>query len=384
MKNSFCTILLAILTLVCQSQTKNKDMRVIAYYFGGPAPLDNYDVTQMTHIIFCFGRQLDGNRYKVSKTDTATIQKMVSLKAKNPNLKVLLSLGGAGGCTTCSDAFSTEKGRKEFVQSIKEMHQYFGTDGLDLDWEFPSYEQNAGMKYRPEDVHNFTLLVKELKTLGKKYEVTFAVGAHKGILETTAEWKEVMKYADLVNIMSYDIGIYNDNALIPQYAQRTALNPEFRLNPHHTALYSTPQQERSTDWCVKYLLSQGVPAKKIIVGAAFYGKMYATNDGKNNGLHQPGKRITTSASFKNFPTQLSVDSGWVHHWDDVAKAPYAYNPNKKIFVTYEDKRSIELKTKYVLDKKLGGIMFWQLGQDTFTDGLLNSIDKVKKTYNPAK
>ena len=264
------------------------------------------------------------------------------------------------------------------------MHNYFGTDGLDLDWEFPGYEQNAGMKYRPEDVHNFTLLVKELKTLGKKYEVTFAVGAHKGILETTAEWGEVMKYADLVNIMSYDIGIYSDNALIPQHALRTAKNPEFRLNPHHTALYSTPQQERSVDWCVRYLLDQGVPPRKIIVGAAFYGKMYATNDSTNNGLHQPGKRIATSASFKNFSVQLSADSGWVHHWDDVAKAPYAYNAGKKIFITYDDKRSVELKTKYVIDNKLGGIMFWQLGQDTFTDGLLNTIDKVKKNYNPAK
>jgi chitinase len=112
--------------------------------------------------------------------------------------------------------------------------------------------------------------------------------------------------------------------------------------------------------------------------------MYATDDSKNNGLHQPGKRIATSASFKNFPIQLSADSGWVHHWDDVAKAPFGYNPEKKIFVTYDDKRSVELKAKYVVDRKLGGMMFWQLGQDTFTDGLLNTIYKIKKDYNSEK
>ena len=45
-------------------------------------------------------------------------------------------------------------------------------------------------------------------------------------------------------------------------------------------------------------------------------------------------------------------------------APYMYNPGKKLFVTFDDKRSVELKTRYVIDKKLGGIMFWQLGNDT--------------------
>jgi chitinase len=73
----------------------------------------------------------------------------------------------------------------------------------------------------------------------------------------------------------------------------------------------------------------------------------------------------------------------VYYWDEVAKAPYLYNPAKKLFFTYDDKRSLELKTKYVIDNKLGGIMFWHLGHDTYTDGLLQTIDTVKKNYTPA-
>jgi chitinase len=41
-----------------------------------------------------------------------------------------------------------------------------------------------------------------------------------------------------------------------------------------------------------------------------------------------------------------------------------------------------MKTKYVIDNKLGGIMYWHLGQDFFKDGLLDVIDKVKRTYIP--
>jgi chitinase len=195
-----------------------------------------------------------------------------------------------------------------------------------------------------------------------------------------------MKYADLVNLMSYDIGIYPPSASIVEYAVRQAQAPAFRLNPLHVALYSTPEQERSVDFCIQYMLKAGVPPEKIIVGAAFYGKAFSTESDTNDGLYQPGKRVTNAGSlnFKDLGVRLSPDSGWVKHWDNVAMVPYAYNASKKLFVTYEDKRSVDLKAKYVLDHKLGGIMFWQLGGDTYTDGLLNTIDQDKKTYTPAK
>ena len=59
---------------------------------------------------------------------------------------------------------------------------------------------------------------------------------------------------------------------------------------------------------------------------------------------------------------------------DTVKAPYGYNPAQKLFATFDDKRSMELKSKYVIEKKLGGIMFWQLGDDTFSNGLLQTIN----------
>ncbi|MCW3109617.1 MAG: hypothetical protein JWQ09_4123 [Segetibacter sp.] len=376
------------------SETGN-NIRVISYYYGGPAPLDSFDVNQMTHFIFCFG-QLEGNRFKITKTDSATVQKMVSLKKKNPQLKVIVSLGGGRGCKTCSNAFATQEGRQEFAQSMKAFHEYFGTDGLDLDWEFPNIEHFPGQSYSPADKKNFTLLVKEIKKRNHQYELSFAAGAHEGIFETVVEWKKVMKVMNYVNLMTYDIGSYQNRPKFPQY-RHLSLGSDSKNTAHHTALYSTPDQlhsvpgsysqfstpgqERSVDFCVKYLLKLGVPARKLIVGAAFYGRMYENVENLNNGLYQPGK-FKGSVNYKNFKQQLSADSGFVYYWDDIAKAPWLYNAAKKIFVTYDDKRSIELKTKYVIDNKLGGIMFWQLGSDTYKDGLLDVIDKVKRTYHP--
>jgi chitinase len=385
---------ICILTLPVFSQPVNT-IKVLSYYLGSATPLDNFDVNQMTHIIFCFG-QLEGNRFKLSKADSATIQKMVSLKKKNPRLKVILSLGGGRGCKTCSDAFNTKAGREEFARSINECHRYFGTDGLDLDWEFPNVEHFPGQKYSPADKKNFTKLVKTIRKFNPQYELSFAAGAHEGIFETVVEWKKVMRKMDYVNLMTYDIGSYQNRPKSPQY-RHLSLGDDSKNTAHHTALYSTPDQlhsvpgsysqystpgqERSVDFCVKYLLNKGIPANKLIVGAAFYGRIYENVDNVNDGLYQPGKYKGTVA-FKSFPAQFSADSGFVFHWDEIAKAPYLYNPMKKIFVTYDDKQSVELKTKYVIENKLGGIMFWQLSNDTFSGGLLDVIDKVKKSYIP--
>ena len=46
--------------------------------------------------------------------------------------------------------------------------------------------------------------------------------------------------------------------------------------------------------------------------------------------------------------------------------------------TYDDTNSIKLKTEYVIKNNLNGIMFWQLADDSFSNGLLNVIDDVKK------
>jgi chitinase len=64
------------------------------------------------------------------------------------------------------------------------------------------------------------------------------------------------------------------------------------------------------------------------------------------------------------------------YWDDTAKAPYMYSLIKKQMITWDDERSIMLKTKYAVDHKLNGIMFWQLADDKTNGGLLDAIYKV--------
>src|SRR5262245_60561048 len=112
----------------------NSDISVIGYFAGRATALDSFPVEKLTHLIFSFchlkGSQLSVNR----ASDTTCIQKMVSLKQKYPSLKIILSLGGWGGCKDCSNVFSTRRGRKEFARSTREVMESFHTDGIDLDW----------------------------------------------------------------------------------------------------------------------------------------------------------------------------------------------------------------------------------------------------------
>ena len=349
---------LLIVSLTVQAQTTK--FSIIAYYSGGPETVDSIPAEKLTHIIFSFCH-LKGNRLNVDNgRDSVTIQKLVGLKTRNPELKVILSLGGWGGCPSCSDVFSTAHGREEFAQSTLELNQYFKSDGIDLDWEYPTIEGHPGHKFVPEDMKNFTALVQELRRrMGRNYEISFAAGGFQKFLDESVEWIPVMTQVDRVNIMSYDL-----------------INGYSTVTGHHTPLYSTPKQHESTDNAVQYLIKLGIPRNKLVIGGAFYARVWENVPSKNKGLYQPGK-FKTSIDYKKFPTELSPQSGFVHYWDDVAKAPYAYNEKKKLFATFDDKKSIRHKTQYAIDNQLDGIMFWELTHDT-RDGLVDVIYNLKQ------
>ena len=343
-----------------QNRKEGLELAVIAYYSGNSKAIDSYPVKKLTHIIYSFCH-LKGNKLNVDNADdSATIKKLVSLKAINPKLKVLLSLGGWAGCEFCSPVFATDDGRTDFANSVKEVNDYFKTDGIDLDWEYPSIEGYPGHKYQSSDRVNFTSLVKTIRnSIGDQHEISFAAGGFNEFLKRSIDWKEVMPVVNFVNLMSYD--------LVNGFSTTTG---------HHTPLYSTVQQTESADNAINYLISAGVPADKIVIGSAFYGRTWERVPADNNGLYQSGK-FKSFIPYRLFNQLVSTDSGFVFFQDTIAKAPYAYNATKRTFATFDDKLSIRNKTKYVKDKGLHGVMFWELTLDSYSDGLLDVIDKVK-------
>lgn len=341
-----------------QAETAPASPKIIAYYMGDGSDLQRYNVGQLTHIIYSF-LHLNGNQLSFdSAKDKQALQRLVALKKQHPDLKVMLSLGGWGGCETCSDIFNNAENRKAFAKSTLAIIEEYQADGIDLDWEYPTISGFPGHKFAAYDSANFTALIQELRAVfGNRYELSFAAGGFDSFLETAVDWDAIMPLLDNVNLMSYDI-----------------VNGATPHTGHHTALYSTPQQKDSTDNAVQFLLRKGVAPEKIIIGTAFYARVWEQVSATNNGLYQPGVHID-GADYKEFATRFNPADGFIYHWDDIAKAPSFYSPSKKIFATFDDKRSLAEKARYVQQYKLGGMMFWQLPHDTDKDGLLDAIYK---------
>jgi chitinase len=347
-------------TVNAQSAANARRLAVIGYYAGRNTAIDSFAVGKLTHVIFSFCH-LRGDRLSVSNAnDSAIIHHLVALKEKNPGLRVILSMGGWGGCKTCSDVFATDSGRRAFAQSARELTGYFQTDGIDLDWEYPALENVPGYPYTPRDKDHFTEVVRLLrKSLGRKAEISFAAGGFTTYLQTSIDWARIAPLVDYVNLMTYDL-----------------VNGYSNITGHHTPLYSTPEQTESADHAVRWLDSAGVPLRKLVIGMAFYGRVFQGVDSNNNGLYRPG-HFLRGVAYRDQATILSPDSGYVYHWDQVAQAPYAYNARDQRFASFDDTLSIRLKTEYAIRKGLGGVMFWQLAEDKFTGGLLDVIDNTK-------
>ena len=123
-----------------------------------------------------------------------------------------------------------------------------------------------------------------------------------------------------------------------------------------------------------------MPSKKLVIGAAFYARIWENVSADKNGLYQKGK-FRNGVSSRNFSTLFLKDSGFVYYLDSLSQSSWYYNSNKKWFATFDDAASIRLKTAYAIKHNLNGIMFWQLADDSFfTDGLLDVIDDTKKKY----
>jgi len=81
----------------------------------------------------------------------------VGLKAQNPDLKVLVAIGGWGqGSERFSNMAKDDAKRKTFIASVVTFLRNREFDGLDMDWEYPGLRGGDPVV----DKENFVLLLK--------------------------------------------------------------------------------------------------------------------------------------------------------------------------------------------------------------------------------
>jgi chitinase len=362
-------VLACVLALQCATSfaetnaaPRAEDFRVVAYVAGWSMPAGLHP-EHLTHINFAFAKIEDGGVPGFEDPEAPQkLRTLRALKRKNPALKVLVSVGGweAEGF---SDAALTDASRATFARSTLALLRQYSLDGVDLDWEYPG-QGVAGIKYRAQDKENFTLLVKTLREAfdtasradKRHYLLTIAGADHEYF--DHVEMKDVARYVDWINVMSYDF-----------------FNSLTKTTGHHAGLYpstSAAPTDRNADTAITQYLAASVSPKKLVLGVAFYGREFAGVRAVNNGLNQPYEHYAGDHSYAELVANFIGKQAFVRYWDDIAKAPYLWNSASRTFISYDDPRSIGIKTIYAKGHHLGGMMFWELSQDK--DGaLLNAI-----------
>jgi chitinase len=321
--------------------------RVVAYVTGWQTPPD-IPATKLTHINFAFARiDAEGKAVLPHPGVPDNLEYLRSLKAKNPQLKILLSVGGweAEGF---SDAAASAASRETFARSVVALLRAHSLDGVDLDWEYPG-QSVAGIKSRPEDKQNFTALLQEMRAqLGNRYLLTIA-SADREYFRFT-EMDRLHVYLDWINVMSYDFF----NSLTP-------------TTGHHAGLYASAfaaPDDRNADASVKQHLAAGIPPQKLVLGVAFYGRGFAGVKPFHDGVNQPYERFEAAHPYSELVAKFIDRNGFVREWDAKAQAPFLWNAQTRAFITYDDPQSIAIKAEYVRKHGLGGVMFWELSQDS--------------------
>jgi chitinase len=99
------------------------------------------------------------------------------------------------------------------------------------------------------------------------------------------------------------------------------------------------------------------------MGIAFYGKGKVVESTANNGLYQVPVKGMRGGGYTYLKDSVVNQKGFIRYWDDESKAPYLFNADKKIFITYDDEQSVKAKCDYVKKYKLAGAMFWEYSSD---------------------
>jgi chitinase len=245
------------------STVANK-VEIIAYVFLRDRVLGPNEVAakKLTRINYAFANVSDGKVVEGFARDKENFAILKGLKQRNPDLKVLVSVGGWTWSKNFSDAALTKESRKIFIDSAVDFVIKYDLDGLDIDWEYPGLKGDDNT-FRPEDKENYTLLLKELRLrfnregtrLHRHLYTSIATGSGKDFLEHT-EMAKVQLYVDSINVMTYDMYGGDKNT------------------GHHSPLYENPDDPKhvSSNKSVHNYLEVGVKPNKIVLGVPFYGK----------------------------------------------------------------------------------------------------------------
>ncbi|XP_075974306.1 chitinase-3-like protein [Anticarsia gemmatalis] len=339
--------------------------KVVSCYYNLPNESDEHQLMPnsihpylCTHINVAFAR-IFNKEITLDDSQVRSLQDVVKLKQHNPNLKILLSVGGAGNDRGFSDMVVNHASRKVFIKSIKRILRNYTLDGVDLDWEFPAlHNVQVGGRER----QHFSQLLREIRMEyireRRDYLLTIAAAAPETIVNISYDIDQVNQYVDYVNIMTYDYHFYT------KFTPFTGFNsPLYARSTEHMYLATL-----NINYTVHMYMDKGLDPNKIVVGIPTYGHTFKLVNPNNPRVGSPASGFGSigGGGFVNYPDICSFISNVSNvnvKEDSDAKVPYMYKDYE--WVSYDTPQSVREKAKFIKDKKLRGAMIYSLNADDY-------------------
>jgi GH18 family chitinase len=256
------------------------------------------------------------------------------------NKKIVVGVGGANSHDQFVSMVAAPTDRAAFVQNLTDFVIEHGYDGAVIDWEFP---QSAA------DRQNLNALMAELRVrfdaTGRDLQLNIAVSAG----DWFGQWIDtdaITPLADYYLVMTYSY----HGGWSSQSGHNTPLYP-----PSPGADISGSVDESIYYWAE----TRGVPRSQIILGLAFYGISFDSED-----LYQP---FTTFGQVGYNDIKPLIGDGYTRHWDSTCQVPYLTEDSGPTLWSYDDPQSIGLKCDYVIENDVGGVTIWDVTGDRINE-----------------
>jgi chitinase len=327
---------------------------------------------------FTAADSVDGQADDHAEPFRGYLHQLAELKRAYPRLKVLISLEGHA-----SDfAFDAQpENRKAFIDSCVGLFLKGNLapgitapglfDGIDLDWEYPG----------ETDAANFLALVTEMRRqmdmVRPGLKLAVAVGPSPRMYPGT-DFAAIAAEVDEIGLMTYDFAgpwMQRTGFIAPLYSVSPPVEPSEAPVPA-----PQPIPSGGASGCVQNFLAAGIPPAKLLLGVPFYGYGWTQVPEVAEGVFQEGTPVRGDRPYNYI--QSLIPHSTVYR-DPVSLTPWLFDGDA--FWTFDDPVSVQAKASYVADHSLGGVMIWELSEDTRQGALLTAAHRglVEKALRAA-
>ena len=351
------------------NQARAEGKRINGYkvlcFHESPLNYKQINTTHCTHLVSAYAT-LDPDEYVIRNSSAPVLTS--SLKETDPGLKTIIAIGGSSDSWGEDDKYTkmARNGtlRKNFIDSVIEFMEYYDFDGFDFVW-FENHQNRT----------NYILLLHELKErFGARYELFIELKCTSGA-HIASDLMVIYDIVDMINVWTTN---FVGNWVIPKQVGHHAA-----LKQRPEAASGAPMQSEwgigddlrkpsdprlvSIDSCIAYFFDKLKPRiGKLSLGIAFYGLGFTLTDGaRGDPFDSFEKGVDEWYDYATICSSLtdtkSSDVPIVTYDHNYWIAPYF--KRGRLWIGYDDERSVRIKVDWMKDNRLGGVTVYNFEQD---------------------